>query len=157
MKETDNLLSTECARSAQCIGYKHHYQECVERVTAQHEDESYKGPKEDCVEECKRPPILSDAPVLTTLQFSIYNIVPPNVLPPSSSNSSSKPSQQYNPDPRQEMARSSICSMKDLLDVKEREKEFWSPAYPLAYCTEALHEICYRHRAYEIHVQCMIR
>lgn len=45
---------TECARSAQCIGYKHHYQECVERVTAQHEDESYKGPKEDCVEECKQ-------------------------------------------------------------------------------------------------------
>lgn len=99
MKETDNLLSTECARSAQCIGYKHHYQECVERVTAQHEDESYKGPKEDCVEECKRPLILSNAPVLTTLQFSIYNIVPPNVPPPSSSNSSSKPSQQFDPDP----------------------------------------------------------
>lgn len=44
---------SECAKSAQCIGYKHHYEECVERVTAQHEDENYKGPKEDCVEECK--------------------------------------------------------------------------------------------------------
>jgi len=47
-----NFDAAECARSAQCIGYKHHYQECVERVTAQQEDESYKGPKEDCVEEC---------------------------------------------------------------------------------------------------------
>ncbi|KAK5087629.1 Cytochrome b-c1 complex subunit 6, mitochondrial [Exophiala xenobiotica] len=44
-------LEEECAKSAGCIGYKHHYQECVERVTAQQEDESYKGPKEDCVEE----------------------------------------------------------------------------------------------------------
>ena len=40
-------------RSHQCIGYKHHYDECVERVTAQHEDKEYKGAKEDCVEECE--------------------------------------------------------------------------------------------------------
>lgn len=43
---------TECARSAQCSGYKHHFDECVERVTAQQEDPDHKGPKEDCVEEC---------------------------------------------------------------------------------------------------------
>lgn len=32
---------------------KHHYEECVARVTAKHEDANHKGPKEDCVEECK--------------------------------------------------------------------------------------------------------
>ncbi|KAL4798654.1 ubiquinol-cytochrome C reductase hinge protein-domain-containing protein [Aspergillus venezuelensis] len=44
-------LEEECANSAQCAPYKHHYDECVERVTSQQEDEDYKGPKEDCVEE----------------------------------------------------------------------------------------------------------
>lgn len=43
----------ECAHSAQCAPFKHHFDECVERVTRQEEDEDYKGPKEDCVEECK--------------------------------------------------------------------------------------------------------
>lgn len=43
----------ECVNSAQCAPYKHHFDECVERVTRQQEDEDYKGPKEDCVEECK--------------------------------------------------------------------------------------------------------
>lgn len=43
----------ECASSSNCAPYKHHYDECVERVTKQEEDEDYKGPKEDCVEECK--------------------------------------------------------------------------------------------------------
>ncbi|PYH45302.1 cytochrome b-c1 complex subunit 6 family protein [Aspergillus saccharolyticus JOP 1030-1] len=42
---------TECANSAQCAPYKHHFDECIERVTKQEEDEDYKGPKEDCVEE----------------------------------------------------------------------------------------------------------
>lgn len=56
---------TECARSAQCIGYKHHYEECVERVTAQHEDENYKGPKEDCVEECELTVTLCEFGLLT--------------------------------------------------------------------------------------------
>jgi len=32
---------------------KHHFDECVERVTQQLEDPDFKGPKEDCVEECK--------------------------------------------------------------------------------------------------------
>ncbi|KAF7507449.1 hypothetical protein GJ744_010380 [Endocarpon pusillum] len=44
-------MEAECAKSAQCAPYKHHYDECVERVTAMHEDPNYKGPKEDCVEE----------------------------------------------------------------------------------------------------------
>ncbi|KIW63460.1 hypothetical protein PV04_10296 [Phialophora macrospora] len=45
------LLEEECARSAQCQGYKHHFDECVERVTKQEEDADHKGPKENCVEE----------------------------------------------------------------------------------------------------------
>lgn len=45
----------ECARSSQCISYKHHFDECAERVTKQHEDPDHKGPKEDCVEECECP------------------------------------------------------------------------------------------------------
>ncbi|EXJ54270.1 ubiquinol-cytochrome c reductase subunit 6 [Cladophialophora yegresii CBS 114405] len=44
-------LEEECAKSAQCQGYKHHFDECVERVTQQQEDPEYKGPKENCVEE----------------------------------------------------------------------------------------------------------
>ncbi|KKA21721.1 Ubiquinol-cytochrome c reductase complex 17 kd protein [Rasamsonia emersonii CBS 393.64] len=46
-------LEQECANSAQCAPVKHHFDECVERVTRQQEDPDYKGPKEDCVEECK--------------------------------------------------------------------------------------------------------
>ncbi len=44
---------TECARSAQCINQKHHFDECAERVTRQHENPDHKGPKEDCLEECE--------------------------------------------------------------------------------------------------------
>ncbi|EHY60895.1 hypothetical protein ABEF92_005624 [Exophiala dermatitidis] len=44
-------LEEDCARSAQCAGFKHHFDECVERVTAAQEDPDHKGPKEDCVEE----------------------------------------------------------------------------------------------------------
>ena len=48
-----NVTLIECANSAHCAPAKHHYDECVERVTQQQEDEDYKGPKEDCVEECE--------------------------------------------------------------------------------------------------------
>ncbi|KAL8748654.1 MAG: hypothetical protein Q9199_008122 [Rusavskia elegans] len=41
----------KCAKSSQCAPLKHHYDACAERVTKQQEDEDYKGPKEDCVEE----------------------------------------------------------------------------------------------------------
>merc|ERR1712169_32993 len=44
-------LEEDCAKSAQCSGYKHHYDECVERVTSAEENPDHKGPKEDCVEE----------------------------------------------------------------------------------------------------------
>ena len=46
-------LATECAKSAQCIGFKHHFDECVERVTSAQENPDPKAPHEDCVEECK--------------------------------------------------------------------------------------------------------
>ncbi|KAI9782761.1 MAG: ubiquinol--cytochrome-c reductase subunit 6 [Peltula sp. TS41687] len=49
-------LEDECAKSSQCMPYKHHYDECVERVM-EHEKHAAsgakKGPKEDCVEECE--------------------------------------------------------------------------------------------------------
>jgi len=46
-------LLPDCANSAQCAPYKHHYDECVERVTRQEEEgDDFKGVKEDCVEEC---------------------------------------------------------------------------------------------------------
>lgn len=48
-------MSAECANSAQCAPFKHHFDECVERVHAQHSDAGHKGPKEDCVEECEFP------------------------------------------------------------------------------------------------------
>ncbi|KAK8045240.1 hypothetical protein PG993_005264 [Apiospora rasikravindrae] len=44
-KET---LEEECKNSKQCAPAKHHFDECVERVTKQEEDG---GAKEDCVEE----------------------------------------------------------------------------------------------------------
>jgi ubiquinol-cytochrome c reductase subunit 6 len=47
-------LFAECANSKQCAPFKHHFDECVERVTEalEHADNK-KGPHEDCVEECE--------------------------------------------------------------------------------------------------------
>ncbi|OAL52373.1 Non-heme 11 kDa protein of cytochrome bc1 complex [Pyrenochaeta sp. DS3sAY3a] len=45
-KET---LEKECAESKECHGPKHHYDECVERVTGQIENDGKAS--EDCVEE----------------------------------------------------------------------------------------------------------
>lgn len=54
---TRELTYTECKESKQCHAVKHHYDECVERVTAPHEDShDKKHPNEDCVEECMSPP-----------------------------------------------------------------------------------------------------
>ena len=74
----DTVIPTECSRSAACSGYKHHYQECVERVTAQHENPEHKGPKEDCVEECER----SSTPILKHLCYhaDIITSLPPTAL-----------------------------------------------------------------------------
>ncbi|GAD97083.1 hypothetical protein TERG_07249 [Paecilomyces variotii No. 5] len=44
-------LVQECTDSRQCASVKHHFDECVERVTRNSEDPDYNGPKEDCVEE----------------------------------------------------------------------------------------------------------
>lgn len=46
-----NMPFSECAESKTCSGPKHHYDECVERVTGQIENDG--KAKEDCVEECK--------------------------------------------------------------------------------------------------------
>ncbi|MCJ1472144.1 hypothetical protein MMC13_000791 [Lambiella insularis] len=52
-------LEEECAHSAQCAPLKHHYDECVERVTANHDDpHKGKAKGEDCVEECEYPLLL---------------------------------------------------------------------------------------------------
>ena len=48
----------ECARSAQCAPFKHHFDECAERVREQEENPDHAGPKEDCVEECEFDPYL---------------------------------------------------------------------------------------------------
>ncbi|KAI9837881.1 MAG: ubiquinol--cytochrome-c reductase subunit 6 [Thelocarpon superellum] len=45
-------IEEECAESKGCAPYKHHFDECVERVTEHSQsEEAHKGPKEDCVEE----------------------------------------------------------------------------------------------------------
>ncbi|KAK7716092.1 Cytochrome b-c1 complex subunit 6, mitochondrial [Diaporthe eres] len=49
-KDPKEELEEECKESKQCAPAKHHYDECVERVTSQEADG---GAKEDCVEECK--------------------------------------------------------------------------------------------------------
>jgi hypothetical protein len=41
----------------ECAPAKHHYDECVERVTIAAADADNKGPKEDCVEECNLIPV----------------------------------------------------------------------------------------------------
>ena len=41
----------ECSNSKECSPAKHHYDECVERVTGQIENDGKAS--EDCVEECK--------------------------------------------------------------------------------------------------------
>jgi hypothetical protein len=54
---------TECKESAKCHEPKHHFDECVERVTKAQEEGS--GAKEDCVEECmltKPPPTTPSLP-----------------------------------------------------------------------------------------------
>jgi ubiquinol-cytochrome c reductase subunit 6 len=47
-------MAIECRESKQCAPAKHHFDECVERVTGADEGKhDKKHPKEDCVEECK--------------------------------------------------------------------------------------------------------
>lgn len=46
-------MTEECAATPACKPYNHHFHECVERVTAEMEEEGYaeKDYKEDCIEE----------------------------------------------------------------------------------------------------------
>jgi ubiquinol-cytochrome c reductase subunit 6 len=48
-KDIKEVLEEECASSKQCASYKHHYDDCVERVTGQIDNDG--KAKEDCVEE----------------------------------------------------------------------------------------------------------
>ncbi|KAK9424226.1 putative Ubiquinol-cytochrome C reductase hinge protein-domain-containing protein [Seiridium unicorne] len=48
-QDPKDKFEEECKNSKQCAPAKHHYDECVERVTKAEEDGS--GAKEDCVEE----------------------------------------------------------------------------------------------------------
>ena len=43
-------IKTECKNSKECAPAKHHFDECVERVTAAQDNG---GTTEDCVEECE--------------------------------------------------------------------------------------------------------
>merc|ERR1711977_458989 len=45
-----DALEEECAKSKECAPHTHHYDECVERVTKQQEENDGKA-EEDCVEE----------------------------------------------------------------------------------------------------------
>jgi ubiquinol-cytochrome c reductase subunit 6 len=75
------MVCTECARSAQCAPYKHHYEECVERVTAMHEDPDYKGPKEDCVEECMLRPLFLSSATASDMRADLLRLsLPPPTL-----------------------------------------------------------------------------
>lgn len=46
------LTDTECKQSKTCAPVKHHFDECVERVTSAEAGDK-KQPNEDCVEECE--------------------------------------------------------------------------------------------------------
>ncbi|ODQ79593.1 hypothetical protein BABINDRAFT_37665 [Babjeviella inositovora NRRL Y-12698] len=52
-KDPMDVLRDECSKTAACKPYVHHYHECIERVTAEQQEEGYedKHHKEDCVEE----------------------------------------------------------------------------------------------------------
>ncbi|KAL2378280.1 hypothetical protein RJZ90_006113 [Blastomyces dermatitidis] len=90
-------LEEECANSAKCAPAKHHFDECVERVTRNSEDPDFKGPHEDCVEECKFifsyhvfMGVLPAALGILLRHSSISNTAQPNALPLSSSELSNK-------------------------------------------------------------------
>lgn len=51
MRNANVWACAACKESKACAPAKHHYDECVERVTAAADSED--GAQEDCVEECK--------------------------------------------------------------------------------------------------------
>lgn len=56
VRHANDGLSTECMNTPGCAPYKHHYEECAERVTKQIEEDGKAS--EDCVEECKSTLVL---------------------------------------------------------------------------------------------------
>ena len=91
------VLLTECRNSKECAPAKHHYDECVARVTGGGAAEG-----EDCVEECTfikspfpaqrhtRPALLTRNLVRHQQQFSTSPTAPPSAPLPSSGASSNK-------------------------------------------------------------------
>jgi hypothetical protein len=67
----DNNI-TECAESKECHPAKHHYDECVERVTGQIENDGKAS--EDCVEEC------TSSHIPTLRQLLTHISLPPGSL-----------------------------------------------------------------------------
>lgn len=72
---SSSLLHLECARTTQCAPLKHHFDECAERVTEQQENPDHKGPKEDCVEECKSQPLSLSHGSFDHSFFQVYRFV----------------------------------------------------------------------------------
>jgi len=67
---------TECAKSKECAPHKHHYDECVERVTKQQEENDGKA-DEDCIEECKHLPIY----YLPSLSSTLWGMLELTLIP----------------------------------------------------------------------------
>lgn len=70
-------MYTECRNSKECAPAKHHFDECVERVTAAQSEEG--GAKEDCVEECKLYVLIVHEFYMST---ALTWLVTQNSLPP---------------------------------------------------------------------------
>ncbi|KAI9770187.1 MAG: ubiquinol--cytochrome-c reductase subunit 6 [Geoglossum umbratile] len=70
-------LEEECANSKLCAPFKHHFDECVERVTeASDHADNKKGPHEDCVEEWSPP--TSDKLRISLVTAASGMVAPPN-------------------------------------------------------------------------------
>lgn len=68
-RELTNIV--ECKESKQCAPMKHHFDECVERVTGA-DDSEKKGPHEDCVEECKSNVLYSFSNLPPVMHFRAF-------------------------------------------------------------------------------------
>ncbi|KAJ1327974.1 ubiquinol-cytochrome c reductase subunit 6 [Microdochium nivale] len=75
-KDPKEELEEACKNSKQCAPAKHHFDECVERVTAQEADGEA---KEDCVEECKLRPSFMCRDGRSAVFFVDYRHVPMTV------------------------------------------------------------------------------
>jgi ubiquinol-cytochrome c reductase subunit 6 len=70
---------TECKESKACAPVKHHFDECVERVTGADEGKPVdkKHPNEDCVEECEshcRPLQTTLAPIDVLIHIEVFHL-----------------------------------------------------------------------------------